>query len=100
MDPHQLLIDMLSRKVSSKVSANIQVLVDSNLCVCCKERPIFRDGNCGPCDYEITEKLKVMPETKRLKYLQNLYARGLRLRPYEIRKYRRKATALEKQMAS
>jgi xanthine dehydrogenase iron-sulfur cluster and FAD-binding subunit A len=96
MDSTEMLMLMLSRKVSKKVDEQIRERVANNLCVCCGEKPISRDGNCNSCLNEIRSHLYTLSPAKRVTYMNELYASGLRLRPYEIRKYKKPMTILAK----
>jgi hypothetical protein len=96
MDARQLLIDMLSRKVSRKIDLQIRERVALDVCVCCAVNPIWRDGNCRACDYEVQNELARLSPAKQLSFLDGLYASGKRIRPYEIRKYRKPLSEIAK----
>jgi hypothetical protein len=96
MDPMQMLVDVLARKVTKAVDAQIRERVSQNLCVCCAAKTIYRDGQCRDCDSEVVDIISSMTYSKKVKYLRGLYESGLRLRPYEIRKYRKPMTELRR----
>jgi hypothetical protein len=102
LDSTEALILMLrgGEKVSKKIDKQIRERVAKNLCVCCGEKPIWRDGNCTSCDYEIEKAANALPISKRVMYFNDLYKSGLRLRPYEIRKYRKPESIIAKVAAS
>lgn len=96
-DATQLLMDILSKKVTTKVDTRIRELVAKDLCICCGANPIWRDGNCRACDYEIeTHFNSITTKSGRIAYMSGLYSDGKRLKPYEIRKYRKPMTDLAK----
>jgi predicted RNA-binding Zn-ribbon protein involved in translation (DUF1610 family) len=96
LDPMQMLCDVLSRKVTKKIEAQIRERVTANLCLCCGKKPIVRDGNCRSCDHEVTKASASMTPHKRVEFMSGLYADGLRLRPYEISKYRKSETEIQR----
>lgn len=96
MEATEVLMLMLSKKLPKKIEVVVRERVSRNVCVCCGIKPIWRDGNCVSCDHEIQVELFNMPAAKRPVYMNRLYASGLRLRPYEIRKYRKPISVLSK----
>jgi predicted RNA-binding Zn-ribbon protein involved in translation (DUF1610 family) len=94
LDPMQMLCDVLSRKVTKKIEAQIRERVAANKCLCCGEKPIVRDGNCRSCDHQVSKATASMTPRKRVEFMTGLYADGLRLRPYEIAHYRKPETEL------
>jgi len=96
LDPMQMLCDVLSRKVTKKIEAQIRERVTANKCICCGEKPIVRDGNCRSCDHEVSKAVSGMTPRKRVEFMTGLFADGLRLRPYEIIKYRKPESELSR----
>lgn len=96
LDPMQMLVDVLSLKVSKKIEAQIRERVVADLCVCCAVHPIFRDGNCRQCDHQVAKALAKLSKANQIRFLNGLYQDGLRLRPYAIREYRKPLSEIEK----
>jgi predicted RNA-binding Zn-ribbon protein involved in translation (DUF1610 family) len=82
---------MSSARRSSKVEAIIRERVTAGVCVACGKDKLYQDGNCRACNSDFEHDLSMIDEeADKVEFIQQQIKRGLRLYPYEVRRFKRR----------